>query len=104
MTPPWAGLAPAPKRLEIKVPYILNTPDDQRAMLEQIGAGSVEDLFGSIPAGLRLHRPLDVPGAPPRGALARHLHQLAARNRSAQDAVCFLGGGSYDHFIPAVVD
>src|SRR5262249_54218647 len=29
---------------------------------------------------------------------------LAGRNRSADDAVCFLGSGSYDHFIPAVVD
>ena len=36
--------------------------------------------------------------------LTRHMVQLAAKNRSADDAVCFLGGGSYDHFIPAVVD
>ena len=36
--------------------------------------------------------------------LTRHMQTLAARNRSAADAVCFLGGGSYDHFIPAVVD
>src|SRR5262249_31790089 len=28
----------------------------------------------------------------------------AGRNQSADNAVCFLGGGSYDHFIPAVVD
>src|SRR5881394_668130 len=36
--------------------------------------------------------------------LTRHLRELAGRNQSADDAVCFLGGGSYDHFIPAVVD
>src|SRR4029077_20681709 len=29
---------------------------------------------------------------------------LAKKNRAAGEAVCFLGGGSYDHFIPAVVD
>src|SRR5947207_13899054 len=29
---------------------------------------------------------------------------FARKNVSAEDAVCFLGGGSYDHFIPAVVD
>src|SRR5262249_19650265 len=34
----------------------------------------------------------------------RHLEQLAASNTGPSDAVCFLGGGSYDHFIPAVVD
>src|SRR5213595_465456 len=32
------------------------------------------------------------------------MQELASRNQSASDAVCFLGGGSYDHFIPAVVD
>ena len=36
--------------------------------------------------------------------LTEHMQKLAARNRVAVDAVCFLGGGSYDHFIPAVVD
>jgi glycine dehydrogenase subunit 1 len=36
--------------------------------------------------------------------LTQHMQQLAARNRTGDTAVCFLGGGSYDHFIPAVVD
>ena len=84
--------------------YVLNTPDDQRAMLEQIGVASIEELFATIPGSLRLQRPLDVPPALTEMELTRHLQQLAARNRSADRAVCFLGGGSYDHFIPAVVD
>jgi glycine dehydrogenase subunit 1 len=45
-----------------------------------------------------------VPEALSEIELTRHMQQLADRNRSAQDAVCFLGGGAYDHFIPAVVD
>jgi glycine dehydrogenase subunit 1 len=84
--------------------YVLNTPDDQRAMLERIGVTSVDDLFASIPAELRLGRPLDVPPALTEIELTQHVQALAARNRAAGDAVCFLGGGSYDHFIPAVVD
>src|SRR5207244_11278949 len=36
--------------------------------------------------------------------LTRHMQALAAHNKSAASAACFLGGGSYDHFIPAVVD
>jgi glycine dehydrogenase subunit 1 len=89
---------------EIGLSYILNTPDDQHAMLKRIGAESVQDLFRSIPPPLRLKRPLDVPPALTEIELAQHMQQLAACNRSAEDAVCFLGGGSYDHFIPAVVD
>src|SRR5437868_8286263 len=84
--------------------YLLNTPADQAAMLAKIGAKSVEDLFAPIPAGLRLGRPLDIPPALPEMELTRHIASLAAKNRSAADAVCFLGGGAYDHFIPSVVD
>jgi glycine dehydrogenase subunit 1 len=84
--------------------YVLNTPDDQRAMLAQIGVDSLEGLFASIPAPLRLKRPLNVPPALTEIELEQHLAELARRNVSAADAVCFLGGGSYDHFIPAAVD
>jgi glycine dehydrogenase subunit 1 len=84
--------------------YVLNTDADQKAMLEKIGVGSVEELFQSIPATLRLQRPLDVPPALTEIELQRHLAELGRRNASAEDAVCFLGGGAYDHFIPAVVD
>jgi len=84
--------------------YLLNTPEDQAAMLARVGAKSVEELFAPIPPGLRLDRPLNVPPALPEMELERHVHALAGRNTSASDAVCFLGGGAYDHFIPAVVD
>src|SRR5437868_1099816 len=73
-------------------------------MLRQIGISSVADLFSNVPPELRLDRPLNVPPALSEIELTRHMTQLAARNKSADDAVCFLGGGSYDHFIPAVVD
>ena len=32
------------------------------------------------------------------------MQALAAKNHSAENSICFLGGGAYDHFIPAVVD
>src|SRR2546421_10836555 len=73
-------------------------------MLNQIGVSSVQDLFQSIPESLQLKRPLNVPPALTEIELMQHLQQLAARNQAAGDTVCFLGGGSYDHFIPAVVD
>ena len=40
------------------MPYFPNTADDQRAMLEAIGAASLDELFAMIPAELRLDRPL----------------------------------------------
>jgi glycine dehydrogenase subunit 1 len=73
-------------------------------MLGTIGVGSLDELFRDIPDNLRLHRSLSVPPALTEIELQQHMAELAARNQSADDAVCFLGGGSYDHFIPAVVD
>ncbi|HEV3137040.1 MAG TPA: aminomethyl-transferring glycine dehydrogenase subunit GcvPA [Pirellulales bacterium] len=86
------------------MPYISNTPEDQRAMLEAIGLGSLDELFAAIPPELRLNRPLDIPPALTEIELTSHLSQLAAMNSPAGKKICFLGGGSYDHFIPAVVD
>src|SRR5438552_5094269 len=83
---------------------VLNQPDHQRDMLETIGAASIQNLFRSIPSSLQMQRGLNVPPALTEMELTQHLQELAARNQPADDAVCFLGGGSYDHFIPAVVD
>ena len=84
--------------------YLYNTPEDQQAMLDAIGCASIEELFAAIPDSLRLQRPLHLPEAMGELQLTEHLGQLAAQNRSPADTVCFLGAGSYDHFIPAVVD
>jgi glycine dehydrogenase subunit 1 len=86
------------------MPYLLNTPDDQRAMLEAIGAASIDDLFAMVPAELRLGRPLELPPALGEMELTSHMAALAAKNRPAGQTASFLGGGCYDHFIPALVD
>jgi len=86
------------------MPYLFNTAEDQQAMLQAIGAESIESLFDTIPAGLKLQRPLDLPPALGELALTQHMQQLASRNENAGSKPCFLGGGAYDHFIPAAVD
>src|SRR5262245_2915299 len=73
-------------------------------MLDKIGVGSVEELFRGIPESLRFKRPLNVPPALSEIELQQHMTDLARGCISPDDAVCFLGGGSYDHFIPSVVD
>ena len=57
-----------------------------------------------IPAELRLGRPLDLPPASGELELTAQITAMAARNMPAGQTSCFLGGGSYDHFVPAVVD
>ena len=84
--------------------YIANTPDDVRVMLGAIGLDSLDQLFDMIPPEYRLRRPLAIPEALSELELTTHIGALAARNQGADVRPCFLGGGCYDHFIPAVVD
>lgn len=73
-------------------------------MLEAIGAASIEELFELVPPELRLDRPLQMPPALGELELTQHMSELASINLHAGEQACFLGAGSYDHFVPAVVD
>ncbi|MCC7474294.1 MAG: aminomethyl-transferring glycine dehydrogenase subunit GcvPA [Pirellulales bacterium] len=86
------------------MPYLYNTPEDQSAMLSAIGAKSIDELFAMVPAELRLGRALNLPPAMSELELAQHMDGLAIRNEHAGSKICFLGGGSYDHFVPSAVD
>lgn len=86
------------------MPYFFNTPEDERQMLEAIGVQSVEQLFESIPESFRFRGSLKIEPARCELELTQHMSGLANQNLHAGNSSCFLGGGSYDHFIPAVVD
>jgi glycine dehydrogenase subunit 1 len=84
--------------------YILNTPHDVETMLASIGVESIDQLFDLIPPAARMNRPLNIPPALTEQELLAHMSNLAAKNIAPGQRTCFLGGGSYDHFIPSVVD
>ena len=84
--------------------YIPNTPDDVRVMLDTIGLESIDQLFDMIPPEYRLDRPLAIPDALGELELTARISGLLALNVGGDRRPCFLGGGAYDHFIPAVVD
>jgi glycine cleavage system P protein (glycine dehydrogenase) subunit 1 len=73
-------------------------------MLDAIGVGSIDELFGEIPGDLRLGRPLDLPPGLSETECFDHLASLAERNAHAEVELCFLGAGMYDHYVPAIVD
>ncbi|MEV0646008.1 aminomethyl-transferring glycine dehydrogenase subunit GcvPA [Phytomonospora sp. NPDC050363] len=87
-------------------PYIPNAvPEVKAAMLAVTGAADVEEFYADIPESLRLRRPLDLPPALRGEAeLVRHVDGLLDRNTSTRDALSFLGGGCYRHYVPAVCD
>jgi len=84
-------------------PYIPNTDDDRRTILDAVGAGSIDELFADIPGEFRIGG-LELPPALSELDLTREMSDLAARNVAAGNGVAsFLGGGSYRHFIPSTV-
>ncbi len=84
--------------------YTPHTPDDLAAMLAVVGVPDVESLFETVPKAVRLNRLLDIPAAMNELELTRYASEIAGRNQSAGTEICFMGGGFYDHFIPALVD
>ncbi len=83
------------------MPYIPHTPDEIREMLDVIGVDDVADLFADIPEDLRL-KTLNLPRGATEMAVREAMECLAAKNRT--DMVSFLGGGFYDHYVPAGSD
>src|SRR4051794_12296476 len=74
-------------------------------MLAEIGVASLDALFDAqVPEGVRLGRELDLPAGLPEQDVFAHLRELAERNVSVEDEVSFLGGGMYDHYVPALID
>lgn len=87
-------------------PYIPNTaPEAKAEMLATVGAASVDEFYADVPDSLRLRDTLDLPAPlPAEQDLARHVRRILGRNRPTGDVLSFLGGGTYQHYVPAVVD
>ncbi|MGZ7042265.1 MAG: aminomethyl-transferring glycine dehydrogenase subunit GcvPA [Thermoanaerobaculia bacterium] len=84
--------------------YIPNSSEDTPEMLRVIGVESVDRLFDTIPAEVKLDRLLDLPGPWSEIESRRWFRALAARNTSTIDHASFLGGGAYAHYQPACID
>ncbi len=82
-------------------PYLPHTEEDIADMLNTIGVDSIDDLFRDIPSELELNRPLNLPEGISEYEVIKKLRDISKQDIS--EYVSFLGGGSYDHIIPAVV-
>jgi glycine dehydrogenase subunit 1 len=81
---------------------IPNSPDERAAMLQNIGAARIEELFQQIPENLRLNSRIGIGEAMSEPDLIAYFRDLAAKN--ATDFQSFLGAGAYAHFIPVIID
>lgn len=84
-------------------PYIPNTQEDEKRMLEAIGANSIDDLFSDIPENIRLKRELNLNSSMSETEVSKDMIKLSQENKSINELTCFLGAGAYDHYIPSIV-
>ena len=84
--------------------YLPDTAEDEKEMLAVIGVESMEDLFTDIPDEIRLKEALAIPAAVSESELLKQMKDLAEKNVSAGQMPIFMGAGTYDHYIPSVVD
>ena len=82
--------------------YIPSTIDEQAEMLSALGINTIDELFADIPKEFR-NPTLDLPTPLSEMEIQQELGQMAAKNRPMGSGPSFLGAGSYNHFIPAIV-
>jgi glycine dehydrogenase subunit 1 len=81
--------------------YIPHTELEKKEMLKSIGASGVDELFKHIPKELR-PKSFNIPEGKSEFEVIEYLKLLSRKN--ATNLTDFVGGGFYDHYIPAAVD
>jgi len=82
--------------------YLPKSPAERAAMLREIGASSIDDLFAVIPEEYRLQRDLKIPRQMGESEIVDYFKDAAAHN--AAGYASFLGAGVYRHYRPVIID
>ncbi|MHA1225990.1 MAG: aminomethyl-transferring glycine dehydrogenase subunit GcvPA, partial [Candidatus Hodarchaeales archaeon] len=84
-------------------PYLPQTDEEIKYMLDTIGIKSIEDLFDIIPQKLRFNRTLDLPESHSEHETLERIRQILSRNKTVNDHLSFLGAGVYNHYVPSII-
>ncbi len=82
--------------------YLPKSPADRTEMLAEIGVGSIDDLFATIPAEYQLKRDLDIPRQHGESEIVARFRAYSENN--ATGYASFLGAGVYRHYRPVIID
>ncbi len=82
--------------------YLPKSPAERQEMLAAIGAGSIDELFSTIPERFRLRQALKLPGPFSEAEIIEYFKERAAENSVGYTS--FLGAGVYNHLRSVVTD
>ena len=75
--------------------------NEQQKMLDVIGVKTMDELIEkTVPAAIRLPKPLDLPEGMTEGEYLNHIHRLMAKNKIYRS---YIGMGTYNTYTPAVI-
>ena len=83
--------------------YIPHSEEDIQEMLDAIGKKSIQELFDPIPESFMLDKLLNLPEFLSEEAIRNEMAAIIDKNARNKGLIHFLGGGAYDHVIPAAV-
>ncbi len=81
--------------------FIPNSSIKQQ-MLKEIGSNNIDDLFSDIPKKIKIDD-LELPNSLTQQETYEKLRDISLKNKSCDDLLFFIGGGSKPHYIPSVV-
>jgi glycine dehydrogenase subunit 1 len=83
--------------------YLPHTAEEIAAMLKAVEIDSLEGLFAHIPEDCRRREALNIPEHLTEWELNDHMDELAGSMAVSPEYKVFMGAGSYEHYVPAVV-
>ena len=91
---------------KVVYPYIPNSvPEVKKQMLKELGLKSVEEIYAEIPEHLRFKGTMNLPEPLlSEYELRRHVEGILAQNKTCTEYLNFLGGGTWQHYVPEVCD
>ncbi|MGE5838717.1 MAG: aminomethyl-transferring glycine dehydrogenase subunit GcvPA, partial [Deltaproteobacteria bacterium] len=83
--------------------YLPHTDEEIAAMLDVVGARSLDDLFVSVPPSCRRNGGMHLPEPLNEWDLNRLMAGISSTVATAPEYKVYAGAGSYEHYIPQVV-
>lgn len=88
----------------MKFRYLPMTDQDRQEMMKEVGISSIDELFSDIPDKVKFKGELNISKALNETELSRYMLGLANKNANSLEYSSFLGAGTYEHYIPSVVN
>ena len=85
--------------------YTPITDKDISAMLNKLNVNNIDSLFDIIPDNFKYNiDDIDLEKSSTEFNVEKYMESVSDKNLHSKNALCFMGAGAYDHYIPKIID